>query len=140
MVSLFGKGYRNSGKVQKRMIRQIRNVSGTYEEKLVKLGLTTLQNRRIRGDCIETFKMLKGFSNVDHSTWFNLMSRTSGPQTRLSSDPLALETNLSRLDLRKNFFSNRVPPVWNALPLSVRQSTSLNQFKNAYDRFKLSNH
>ena len=125
-------------KVQKRLVRQIRNVSGTYEEKLSKLGLTTLYDRRIRGDLIETYKMLKGLSQVDHSTWFNIMACTSGPQTRLSSDPLALETQPARLDLRKNFFSVRVPPAWNALPLAIRQSSSLNQFKNQYDQFKMS--
>ena len=125
-------------KVKKWMVRQIRNVSGTYEEKLAKLGLTTLHDRRIRGDLIETYKMLKGLSQVDHSTWFNIMSRSSGPQTRLSSDPLALETKPARLDLRKNFFSVRVPSAWNALPLPIRQSSSLNQFKNAYDQLKRS--
>ena len=83
-------------KVQKRMVKQISNVTGTYEEKLTKIGLTTLQKRRIRGDCIETFKMLKGFTRVDHNIWFNIMSRTEGPQTRLSSDPLALEMQPSR--------------------------------------------
>ena len=120
-------------KVQKRMIRQISNLSGSYEEKLKKLNLTTLEERRKRGDCIETFKMLNGLSAVDYSIWFNRIERADGAQTRLSSDPLALETRISRLDLRKNFFSVRVPPIWNALPLSVRQSKSVNTFKNAYD-------
>ena len=122
-------------KVQKRFVRQISNVSGTYEEKLNKIGLTTLQERRVRGDCIETFKMLHGVTNVDPSLWFNKISHAEGPQTRLSTDPLALEIPPSRLDLRKNFFSVRVPQIWNSLPLSMRQSTSVNSFKNAYDKF-----
>ena len=45
-------------------------------------------------------------------------------------------TKPARLDLRKHFFSVRIPPIWNALPLPVRQSTSVNQFKNSYDKFK----
>ena len=125
-------------KVQRRMIKQIPNIKGTYEEKLSKLGLTTLQDRRERGDCIETFKMLKGFTQVDHTTWFKFMSRTEGPETRLSSDPLALELPTSRLDLRKYFFSVRVPPVWNSLPLTIRQAQTVNQFKNSYDQYKKS--
>ena len=123
-------------KVQKRMVRQITSLRGTYEEKLAKIGLTTLQERRIRGDCIETFKMLKGFTRVNHEIWFSIMSRAEGAQTRLSSDPLVLNSQLARLDLRKNFYSVRVPQIWNSLPLSVRQSTSVNQFKNAYDNHK----
>ena len=42
----------------------------------------------------------------------------------------------SRLDLRKNFFSVRTPPTWNALPLLLRQSSSVNQFKIGYDKHK----
>ena len=94
------------------------------------------ETRRTRGDCIETFKMLRGFTKVDNSTWLTLLTRHDGPQTRLSSDPLSLETKPARLDLRKYFFSVRIPPIWNALPLPVRQSTSVNQFKNSYDKFK----
>ena len=123
-------------KVQRRFVRQIRGVHGTYEQKLVKIGLTSLQARRERGDCIEAFKMLKGYTHVDHTIWLHLMSRMQGAQTRLSSDPLALELRTSRLDLRKHFFSVRVPPMWNSLPLMIRQSQTINQFKNAYDRYK----
>ena len=123
-------------KVQKRFVRQITSLSGTYEEKLLKIGLTSLRDRRTRGDCIETFKMLRGFTKVDKSTWLTFLSREVGPQTRLSSDPLSLETKPARLDLRKHFFSVRIPPIWNALPLTIRQSTSVNQFKALYDKFQ----
>ena len=123
-------------KVQKRFVRQITSLSGTYEEKLLKIGLTSLRDRRTRGDCIETFKMLRGFTKVDKSTWLTFLSREVGPQTRLSSDPLSLETKPARLDLRKHFFSVRIPTIWNALPLTIRQSTSVNQFKALYDKFQ----
>jgi len=33
----------------------------TYEERLDLLGLTTLEERRLRRDMIEVFKILKGF-------------------------------------------------------------------------------
>ena len=125
-------------KVQKRFARQITNIKGTYEEKLSKIGLTTLQARRERGDCIEIFKMLRGLTNVDHTTWFNKLSRSEGPQTRLLSDPWALEIQPARLDLRKNFFSIRGPNLWNTLPIEIKESSSVNQFKNQYDKFKKS--
>ena len=57
--------------VQRRAIRLISGLTGTYEEKLQKLNLTTLIDRRIRGDAIETFKILKGFTKVDPKTWFD---------------------------------------------------------------------
>ena len=123
-------------KVQRRMVRQISGIKGTYEEKLVQIGLTTLQDRRERGDCIEIFKMMKGFTNVDQTIWFDKILRTEGPQTRLSADPWALELKPARLDLRKNFFSIRAVHSWNALPFAIKQSTTINQFKNSYDKYK----
>ena len=41
----------------------------------------------------------------------------------------------SRLDKRKYFFSQRVVNGWNSLPAEVINSTSVNSFKNAYDRY-----
>jgi len=46
----------------------------TYEERLDLLGLTTLDERRLRGDMIEVFKILKGFYEVSISTFFTLSS------------------------------------------------------------------
>ena len=40
------------------MIPKLRNIS--YEMRLKECGLTTLETRRLRGDQIEVFKLLKG--------------------------------------------------------------------------------
>ena len=37
----------------------------SYEERLEIVGLTTLENRRMRADSIEVFKILKGFEGID---------------------------------------------------------------------------
>ena len=48
------------GKVPERLVRLLLDVKGdSYEEKLRDAGLTTLAERRKRGDLIETFKTLK---------------------------------------------------------------------------------
>jgi len=41
-----------------------------YESRLQKLGLTTLGRRRIRGDLIETFKILTDIEKVDKEQFF----------------------------------------------------------------------
>ena len=60
--------------VQRRAVRCIRGLTGTYEEKLKEIGLTTLKERRERGDMIQTFKIVNGIDDVDYKQWFTLLS------------------------------------------------------------------
>ena len=41
-----------------------------YEEQLKECGLTTIETRRLRGDQIEVFKVLKGYENIDSNIFF----------------------------------------------------------------------
>ena len=50
-------------KVQRRFMKMIKGMKGkSYEERLQKLNLWSLQERRNRQDLIEVFKICKGFS------------------------------------------------------------------------------
>ena len=42
----------------------------------------------------------------------------------------------ARLEVRKNFFNVRAAKAWNDIPQTVKEQTSVNAFKNAYDRWK----
>lgn len=54
--------------VQREFIRQINRIGHLpYRERLRILGLTTLLERRARGDLIETFKIFKGIANYGSS-------------------------------------------------------------------------
>ena len=60
-------------KVQMRAVRMVSNLKrGTYEEKLKSLNLTTLEERRWRGDMIQTWIILSCKDIVEASNWFNL--------------------------------------------------------------------
>ena len=49
-----------------------------YKERLEKLGLTTLQVRRERGDIIETYKILTQKVDVEPSIWLTLLATKDG--------------------------------------------------------------
>jgi ribonucleases P/MRP protein subunit RPP40 len=105
----------------------------SYETRLKRLGITTLQTRRIRGDLIETYKIMTGRENVDRTQFFRLATNEHG----LRGHRMRIKKERARLDLRKYFFANRVVQHWNRLPQRVIDATSVNGFKNALDRFWL---
>ena len=119
--------------VQKRAIRLINGLSGTYEEKLQQVNLTTLEDRRTRGDAIETFKVLKGFTQIKPETWFEYATIQEGPQTRHLASYLPLKNPKGNLEIRRKWFSARATKVWNALPDYVREARTVNEFKKLYD-------
>ena len=131
-------------KVQRRLIRSLSNFRGTtYEEKLKDAGLTTLKERCKRGDMIEAFKTLSGKNNVDKAAWFRIAPNDE-PQHSTRSNTNVVEGSeqkrscvlireRARTDLRNHSFRLRVGRSWNDLPDSVRNVTSTNSFKNAYD-------
>ena len=104
-----------------RVINGMENLS--YKQRLEKLNMTTLFERRMRGDMIETFKILNGFSNYGNQ-FFNQSDRTQNLLYRS-----ARVTNI-------DFFSERVINYWNKLPEIVKDAKSVNGFKNALDNFR----
>ena len=101
----------------------------TYEERLSCLDLTSLETRRLRGDLIEVFKILKGFDDVDVQNFFAL----SNTGTRGHS--LKLFKYGCRLDCRKFAFSNRIVNIWNELEEDIIACDSINGFKNRLDKY-----
>ena len=121
-------------RIQRRATRRMSDVCGSYPERLVQLNLTTLEDRQIRGDAIETFKCVNGLWDIEKQLIFS-QSDANRPKTRHQQTFMPLKVPQSRLDLRKNFFSVRGAMTWNNLPSSVRECTTVNMFKNAYDKF-----
>jgi ribonuclease P/MRP protein subunit RPP40 len=123
--------------VQHRAVKLMTNLrSKTYEGKLKELGLTTLLERRKRGDMITMFRIMTGKDKVDPSLWFRMpIPRGGAASTRQNTEFLNVEKPLrSNWELRRNQFSQRVVDDWNLLPDWVKQATSVNSFKNNIDR------
>ena len=91
-----------------------------YESRLKKLGIYSLYCRRQRGDLIETYKLLKGYYDLDWTGFFTLspVQNTRGHHTKLYKKH-------SRLQLsRENFFTQRVINMWNSLSEAVVSASS----------------
>ena len=102
-----------------------------YETRLKRLGIYTLERRRLRGDLIETFKILTGKERIDFKKFFELADTTSW----LRGHSLKLYKPRCHTTLRQNFFSIRVINEWNKLPQSVIEAPSVNAFKNRLDKY-----
>ena len=107
--------------VQKRAVRMVSGLEGKeYHDRLREVGLTTLEERRVRGDMIETWKILNGKEDVSPATWFRMASE-GGQTTRLGSHPLNLyKPQYAKSEIRTNFFSQRVTDKWNSLPDNLK--------------------
>lgn len=123
-------------KVQKRAVGMISGLRAkTYEDKLVELGITTLQERRHQLDMVQTYKILTGKDKVRRDTWFEMASE-GVRATRMTVDPLNIRPKAARLDIRRQFYSQRVVEDWNKVPGKIKNSVTLNAFKNGYKQYR----
>lgn len=114
--------------VQRQFTRQINGMGAlSYKERLKELGLTTLLERRARGDLIETFKILNGFTNYGDQLF-----RTSRSGYNI------LHPVGKRSNRQNDFLNTRVIEYWNKLPHSVKNSTSVEMFKSKLEAYKQS--
>jgi len=105
-----------------------------YEERLKVCRLTTLEQRRQRGDMIYVYKMLNVMPTNNFDNFFCFTNQRHDVSTRSSTNNF-LVAEKCHLDVRKHFFNNRIVQTWNALPSDVRDAESVNSFKIGYDEW-----
>ena len=117
--------------VQRRATKLVPNCKDmSYEERLRYLKLHSLKGRRLRGDLIQAYKI---FQDIDDIAPEKLLPITKYGRTRNQGQKL--RHRHTRTDIRKYTFTNRIVDHWNSLPLDIKNSKTLNTFKNRIDSY-----
>ena len=118
--------------VQKRATRLVPGTKNMdYDQRLAYLkDLPKLEERRVRGDMIETYKILTGKEDTKWDRFFKF-APTRGDQDLARG--LKLFHKSHKLDKRKYVFSHRVIRKWNELSREEVQSAKTSGFKEKYD-------
>ena len=113
--------------VQRRFTKQLRGYKHLdYRSRLTALRQESLEKRRLIQDLVLTYKIIFGLLDVQSCDFFTLRPMTN---TATRGNPYKIITNNCRINVRSHYFSERVALVWNSLPPSVVNFSSLYCFK-----------
>ena len=98
-----------------------------YEDRLKRLGLPTLQQRRERGDLIAIYRVSKGKDQVDNEDLFMWVPRDTRGHSK------KLKKTACRRDVKKYSFPNRNIEIWNNLDETVVQARNIHEFEAKLD-------
>ena len=116
--------------VQRRFTKSISSLKDlSYEDRLTLLNLPSLKYRRLRGDLIQCFKIVKEIDLLDTT---HVLQRNYN-FTR--GHDFKLKVEKSSRCIRSNSFFVRVINIWNNLPQHVIEASNINKFKELLDRF-----
>jgi hypothetical protein len=121
-------------KVQHRATKLVPSISNlSYEDRLKALNLTTLVERRQRGDMIQLYKVMHGVDEFDRENRFQIV------KNQVRGHCFKYFKEITRLQQRENFFFNRSANLWNSLPSELVEAPTVNSFKAGFDCWTNSN-
>ena len=101
----------------------------TYEDRLLRLGIESLEKRRIKNDLLLAYKIIFGIVKTN-------LKLELHPFTKTRCHDYKLKVPTSNSDMHKYFFTSRVTKLWNSLPKETDFS-SLQNFRLSLDSIDL---
>ena len=106
----------------------------SYADRLHKLGIKSLEYRRLAFDDILIFKIYHNLSDLQFDDYFTHSRR----RCNLRSHEFVIQSKFyASCDQFRNFFFNRIAGIWNSLPYDLVSATSLQVFKRRLKKFDL---
>ena len=89
----------------------------------------------------------RGINKVEKEGWFEIVgteARSTRATTTIREEKerrreWVIRVERANLEIRRNFFTIRAAKEWNSLPDEIKESPTLNTFKNRYDTWKSKN-
>ena len=104
----------------------------SYPEQLRTLKLPTLVYRRLRGDMIKTYKVIRKVYDTEAAP---IMPMTGSDRSIITrGNPYKMYKRRVKTRLRQHLFTERVIDVWNSLPGHVVEAPSIMTFEPRLDR------
>ena len=120
--------------VQRRFTKRLPGLANlSYNDRLSKLHLESLEARRLRYDLILTYKILFGRTDMQSSDMF--VFANNGHGTR--GHKYKLLERQCRVNIREHYFSERVIPIWNCLPDDAEIFSNIRSFTHFVKRLDL---
>ena len=110
------------------MVRGLSSFS--YQTRMLRLGLPSLEYRRERSDVIQVYTIFTDIDTVDKGRLFEV-----GHYEGTRGIACKIIKKRARTELRRSIFSQRVVNPWNSLPNEVVTAPTLNSFKSRLNKF-----
>jgi len=103
------------------MVKKLRKLP--HDEKLRKLGIETLEQRRKRGDLIQVFKMFNKYEKIKllKEPAFQKESHERCYRSFIRGHERCYRREISKFGPRQEFLTNRTANDWNAITVDINK-------------------
>ncbi len=118
-------------RIATKMVPELKYLS--YKDRLKEMQLTTLQERRERGDLITVYKLINELEKVDRE---GLLLITESETRHLRGHSKKLRKGSCLHNTKKYSFCHRSEDVWNKLKKEVIEPKNIRQLKEKLDKYR----